>query len=468
MLKFERLVGSSRNLNHRMQHQNGFISKRYFCALNTNLNKRHFSENGDFPPSYKFNEKETNPTTLRGLFYQLFYPSREGSSNNDGVGQTSEKSRLQQIFSIFKNPGLHESLYRLKQKTIPISKATDPTNRYDYVVVGAGSAGCALAYRLATSHMSSQRGRNLERKKVLLIEAGPKDTNPWIHIPVGYFKTLHNPRISWGYNIEEETSGLDGRGIAWPRAKVLGGCSSVNGLLWVRGIPQDYNNWDEMSGNHGIWTWNKVKESFKRMEGHIALKPGPISLEGHKHDVETFGADGPITISNTRYKTGLCNAFIHACEKELKLIKQKSEKINIIQEENESEDMGFNSGVVGYFQLTTNYGFRSSTAVGYLNKANRLADEISLDVLTGYEVDRILFDENKVGSSNSSDNQKYGAIGVEVSEHQNTHSQVRRFLNDKVKFLNENSNSAKKYNILLNSKGMPSFKLVLAMTYYII
>ena len=160
---------------------------------------------------------------------------------------------------------------------------------------------------------------------------------------------------------------------------------------------------------------------------------------------------------------GLCNAFINACEKELKLIKQKSEKINIIQEEEESEDMCFNSGVVGYFQLTTNYGFRSSTAVGYLNKATRLGEEISLDVLTGYDVDRILFEENKLISSDASTKNKYGAIGVEVSEHQKTNSPFMRFINGKMKFLNEDVNKSKKFNIHLTNKGM-YFEIRLALT----
>ena len=387
------------------------------------INRKYFSEDKSFPPSHKFNAKQTNPTTIRDLLKQLLFPSKsfEDSTYNTKENDFTIQDRIRQLFSLVRNPGLHESLYRLRQRTISISTVTKDSNHYDYIVVGAGSAGCALAYRLATSHLDSAQGTPLTRKKVLLIEAGPKDSNPWIHIPVGYFKTLHNPKIGWGYKIEVETSGLNGRGIAWPRAKVLGGCSSVNGLLWVRGIPQDYNNWDEVSGNHGLWTWNVVKECFKKLEGHMTLRNNTPAPEDKKvQEEQRFGSEGPITISDTRYKTGLCNAFIRACEKELKLIKRTREKINILQEEKESERAGFCSvirsvgmGVVGYFQLTTNYGFRSSAAVGYLNKANRLGENISLDVLTGFNVNRVLFAENP--SKSPELNKEPKTIGVEVS-----------------------------------------------------
>jgi hypothetical protein len=431
----------------------GFKSR--ICGISTHRNENNLTAKEAVSPSYQFNKNKTNPTTLRQLIYQLLFPSVQ----NKGEGGSSNVGTIQQILSIFKNPGLHESLYRLKQKTISISKATDPSNQYDYIVVGAGSAGCALAYRLATSHLSSSTKRTLPRKKVLLIEAGPKDTNPWIHIPVGYFKTLHNSSIGWGYKIEEETSGLDGRGIAWPRAKVLGGCSSVNGLLWVRGIPQDYDNWDDVSGSHGIWTWERVKENFKTLEGHMAVK-NDSDKDGNVEDAETFGSNGPITIEDTRYKTGLCNAFIRACEKELKLVKRTKERINLMQEEKESARLGFCSvlrsvgmGVVGYYQLSTNNGFRSSSAVGYLNRANRLAEDISLDVLTGYNVDRILFKENKLRSSGSIEAHKYRTIGVELSEHQKSSSILNKFFNQKLRFSPENSKNCQKVNILLKNYG---------------
>ena len=432
-----------------------------------NINRKYFSEDKSFPPSHKFNEKQTNPTTIRDLLRQLLFPSKsfEDSISNTKENDFTIQDRIRQLFSLVRNPGLHESLYRLKQRTISISAVTKDSNHYDYIIVGAGSAGCALAYRLATSHLDSTQEKLSTRKKVLLIEAGPKDTNPWIHIPVGYFKTLHNPKIGWGYKIEDETSGLNGRGIAWPRAKVLGGCSSVNGLLWVRGIPQDYDNWDEVSGNHGLWTWNVVKECFKKLEGHMTLRNNTPTTSEDKEDQDEqrFGSEGPITISDTRYKTGLCNAFIRACEKELKLIKRTREKINILQEEKESERAGFCSvirsvgmGVVGYFQLTTNYGFRSSAAVGYLNKANRLGENISLDVLTGFNVNRVLFVGNSSKSPESSKEPR--AIGVEVSPEEDSKSILGP----------TKSGNNNKFKILLNESGRGQyFPMILILTYVI-
>ena len=400
------------------------------CSFGTNQNRKSSSNRKQsLPPSYKFNDKDTNPTTIKQLIRQLIFPTKPF----DGENRSAKIGLIGQIFSLIKNPGLKESILRLKQKTVSISDAVDSSKKYDYIVVGAGSAGCALAYRLATSHLESSSGITYERKKVLLIEAGPKDTNPWIHIPVGYFKTLHNPKISWGYKVEDDTSGLNGRGIAWPRAKVLGGCSSVNGLLWVRGIPQDYNNWDDVTGSHGIWSWDKVKECFKRLEGHMELKEN-LNEGPNINETQIFGSNGPITISDTRYKTGLCNAFIRACEKELKLVRRTREQINILQEEKESQKLGFCSilrsvgmGVVGYFQLTTNNGFRSSAAVGYLNSATRLGSDISLDVLTGFNVDRVLFETNNLSNSEKSFERGYKAVGIEVSEHQRSHSFMKNF-----------------------------------------
>ena len=130
---------------------------------------------------------------------------------------------------------------------------THSEQQFHYVIVGAGSAGCVLANRLSAD--SSIR--------VLLIEAGGKDWNPWIHIPVGYFKTMHNPGIDWRYKTQPDP-GLDNRSIDWPRGKVLGGSSAINGLLYIRGQPQDYDHWRQL-GNAG-WTWDEVLPYFMRAE----------------------------------------------------------------------------------------------------------------------------------------------------------------------------------------------------------
>ncbi|MCH9852185.1 MAG: GMC family oxidoreductase N-terminal domain-containing protein, partial [Alphaproteobacteria bacterium] len=115
----------------------------------------------------------------------------------------------------------------------------------DYLIIGAGSAGCVIANRLS-ANASNQ---------VTLLEAGGKDNNPWIHVPVGYFKTMHNPSLDWCYRTQPDT-GINQRQIEWPRGKVLGGSSSLNGLLYVRGQPEDYDGWRQM-GNQG-WGWGDV------------------------------------------------------------------------------------------------------------------------------------------------------------------------------------------------------------------
>ena len=108
---------------------------------------------------------------------------------------------------------------------------------------------------------------------VVLLEAGGRDWNPWIHVPVGYFKTMHNPAIDWCYRTEKD-SGLNGRAIDWPRGKVLGGSSSLNGLLYVRGQKEDYDRWRQM-GNEG-WGWDDVKNTFMAAERDVDFGTSPI------------------------------------------------------------------------------------------------------------------------------------------------------------------------------------------------
>ena len=116
---------------------------------------------------------------------------------------------------------------------------------FDYIIIGAGSAGCVLANRL--SSISSNR--------ILLVEAGSKDNYPWIHIPVGYYKTMHNPKTDWCFKTEPDET-MNNRSINYPRGKTLGGSSSINGLLYIRGQEQDYDTWRQL-GNVG-WSWKDV------------------------------------------------------------------------------------------------------------------------------------------------------------------------------------------------------------------
>ncbi len=201
------------------------------------------------------------------------------------------------------------------------------SKQFDFIIVGAGTAGCVLANRLSESPQNS----------VLLIEAGSRDTNPWIHIPVGYFKTMHNPKTDWCYQTEPDP-GLNGRSIKWPRGKVLGGSSSINGLLYVRGQAQDYDDWAN-SGNPG-WSFQDMLPYFKKSEHQ------------ERGADEYHGIGGNLKVSDMRLKRGIGEAFI-----------QGAVEIGIPRTDD------FNGGSqqgAGYYQLTAWKGRRCSSAAGYL------------------------------------------------------------------------------------------------------
>ena len=199
---------------------------------------------------------------------------------------------------------------------------------FDYVIVGAGSAGCVLANRLSEDPAVS----------VALVEAGGRDRNPWIHIPAGYYRNFSNPAVTWQFGSGPEPH-LDGRVITWPRGRVLGGSSAVNGLLYVRGQAQDFNVWRQL-GNVG-WGWDDVLPYFKRAE------------DQERGADDLHGAGGPLGVSDVRLgQRQLCDAFIDACA---------AAGIPRTEDFNGHEQEG-----AGYYQLTNRNGRRCSTAVGYL------------------------------------------------------------------------------------------------------
>jgi choline dehydrogenase len=204
-------------------------------------------------------------------------------------------------------------------------------NVFDYVIVGAGSAGCALANRL-----SEDAG-----VRVALIEAGGKDRNPWIHVPAGYYRNFSNPAITWQYGSGPEPH-LNGRTVTWPRGRVLGGSSAINGLLYVRGQSQDYDVWRQL-GNVG-WSYEDVLPYFKRSEDQ-------------EHGADDYhGAGGPLGVSDVRLpQNAMCEAFIDACE---------AAGIPRTNDFNGARQEG-----AGYFQLTNRRGRRCSSAVAYLRPA---------------------------------------------------------------------------------------------------
>jgi choline dehydrogenase len=207
-----------------------------------------------------------------------------------------------------------------------------PSESFDYIVVGAGSAGCVLANRLTASG----------RHRVLLLEAGGNDRNIWIHIPLGYGKLFSNAKVNWLYSSEPEPE-LNNRAIIQPRGKVLGGSSSINGLLYVRGQAADYDHWRQL-GNAG-WSFEDVLPYFRRAEDQ---ERGADALHG---------VGGPLSVSDVCEPHPLCEAFIAAAQQ---AGFPRNDDFNGTTQEG-----------AGYFQLTARNGRRCSTAVGYLRQARR-------------------------------------------------------------------------------------------------
>ncbi|OLB70287.1 MAG: choline dehydrogenase [Alphaproteobacteria bacterium 13_2_20CM_2_64_7] len=220
---------------------------------------------------------------------------------------------------------------------------------FDYIVVGAGSAGCVLANRLTASG----------RHRVLLLEAGGHDRNIWIHVPLGYGKLFTNPKVNWLYTSEPEAE-LNNRRIIQPRGKVLGGSSSINGLLYIRGQPADFDHWRQL-GNSG-WSFDDVLPYFRRAE------------DQQRGEDALHGMGGPLAVSDVCEPHPLCEAFIAAA-----------------QQAGFPRNDDFNGPTqegAGYFQLTARRGRRCSTAVGYLRPARRRPN---LTIVSNALAGRILF-----------------------------------------------------------------------------
>jgi choline dehydrogenase len=220
---------------------------------------------------------------------------------------------------------------------------------FDYIVIGAGSAGCVLANRLTASG----------RHRVLLLEAGGHDRHLWIHVPLGYGKLFADARVNWLYKSEPEPE-LHNRQIIQPRGKVLGGSSSINGLLYLRGQPADYDHWRQL-GNAG-WSFEDVLPYFRRSE------------DQERGEDALHGVGGPLAVSNVCEPHPLCEAFIESA-----------------QQAGFPRNDDFNGPTqegAGYFQLTAKKGRRWSTAVGYLKEARRRPN---LKIETNALASRILF-----------------------------------------------------------------------------
>lgn len=232
---------------------------------------------------------------------------------------------------------------------------------FDYIVVGAGSAGCVLANRLTASG----------RHRVLLIEAGGEDRNLWIHVPIGYAKLFADARHNWLYSSEPEPE-LGGRSIIQPRGKVMGGSSSINGLLYIRGQAEDFDHWRQL-GNAG-WSFDDVLPYFRRSE------------DQQRGADDLHGVGGPLSVSDVSEPHPLCEAFITACEQ---AGFPRTDDFNGASQEG-----------AGYFQLTTRNGRRWSTARGYLKQARKRPN---LMVVSNALTTRVLFEGRR-------------AVGVEYAQ----------------------------------------------------
>lgn len=223
----------------------------------------------------------------------------------------------------------------------------------DYVIVGGGSAGCTMAARLSEDAANS----------VILLEAGGRDWNPWIHVPIGYGKTIVDPALNWRYETEKGAEIAD-RPMYWARGRVLGGSSSINGLLYVRGQSGDYDHWRQL-GNVG-WSYEDVLPYFRK-------------AENQENGADEFhGAEGPLAVSNLRERNPLCDAFIDSA---VEAGIPRNDDFN-----------GANQEGIGYYQITTKNARRCSAAVAYLHPASKRPN---LRVVTKAAAEKIIFEGTK-------------------------------------------------------------------------
>ena len=234
----------------------------------------------------------------------------------------------------------------------------DDTPTFDYVIIGGGTAGCLLANRLSAD----------PAKRVLLLEAGGRDDYHWIHIPVGYLHCIGNPRTDWLYQTEPDP-GLNGRSLRYPRGKVLGGCSSINGMIYMRGQSRDYDHWAAVTGDDG-WRWDACLPVFKQHEDH------------HGGADEMHGAGGEWRVEKQRLRWDVLEAFAQAAQQA---------GIPASADFNRGNNEG-----VGYFEVNQRAGWRWNTAKAFLRPT--CYGRPNFEMWTGVQVTRLLIERGADGA----------------------------------------------------------------------
>ncbi|AII87083.1 MULTISPECIES: GMC family oxidoreductase [Planktomarina] len=232
---------------------------------------------------------------------------------------------------------------------------------FDYVIIGGGTAGCLLANRLSAE----------PNHRVLLLEAGKTDSYPWIHIPVGYLYCIGNPRTDWMYHTEPD-AGLNNRVQRYPRGRVLGGCSSINGMIYMRGQARDYDAWAKITGDDS-WSWQNALADFKAHENHYRLDQGADPITGNNSRFsDMHGSGGEWRVEKQRLSWDVLDSFADAAEQ------AGIEKIDDF-------NGGDNAGV-GYFDVNQRSGWRWSSSKAFLRPARGRSN---LTIWTGSQAQKL-------------------------------------------------------------------------------